>query len=103
MYRSIRGRNILSKKAREYYDWYLKTHPSLSSPIALPVKVTMLFHPPRNFRYDVDNYFKNILDCLTKGRILLDDSQIVELRGINRQNDQKKDGYVNVVIKEYLE
>ena len=101
MYRSIRGRNILSKKAREYYDWFLKTHPPLNSAHSLPVKITMLFHPPRNFRYDIDNYFKNILDCLTKGKILLDDSQIYELRGVKRQKDHKKDGYVNVVINEY--
>ena len=98
MYRRIRGRNILSKKAREYYNWYLKEYPPLNSPTSEPVKITMLFHPPRNFRYDVDNYFKNILDCLTKGRIFLDDSQIVDLRGIKRQKDPEKNGYVNVII-----
>ena len=101
MYRSIKGRNILSKKAREYYSWYLKTHPPLDSPSSLPVKMLLLFHPPKNFRYDVDNYFKNILDCMTKGKILLDDSQVYDLRGVKRRKDPEGNGYVNVVIKRY--
>jgi Holliday junction resolvase RusA-like endonuclease len=101
MYRSIRGRNILSKKAREYYSWFLETHPPLDSPISLPVKMALLFHPPKNFRYDVDNYFKNILDCMTKGKILLDDSQVYDLRGVKRGKDPEGKGYVNVIIKKY--
>jgi Holliday junction resolvase RusA-like endonuclease len=101
MYRSIRGRNILSKKAREYYSWYLKTHPPLDTPFSLPVKMTLLFHPPKNFRYDVDNYFKNILDCMTKGKVLLDDSQVYDLRGVKRGKDLDSKGYVNVIIKRY--
>jgi len=101
MYRSIRGRNILSKKAREYYNWYLKEHPPQDQPSSLPVKMVLLFHPPKNFRYDVDNYFKNILDCMTKGEILLDDSQIYDLRGVKREKDPDGKGYVNVIIKRY--
>ena len=103
MYRSIRGRNILSKKAREYYKWFLKTHPPLDEILVpeLPVKMTLLFHPPKNFRYDIDNYFKNILDCMTKGRIFTDDKQIVDLRGLKRPKDPKGEGYVNVIMEVY--
>ena len=101
MYRSIKGRNILSKKAREYYSWYLKIHPPLDSPTSLPVKMLLLFHPPKNFRYDVDNYFKMLLDCMTKGKIFTDDSQVYDLRGVKRLKDPDGNGYVNIIIKEY--
>ena len=103
MYRSIRGRSILSKKAREYYNWFLRAHPPLDEILIpeLPVKLTLLFHPPKNFRYDVDNYFKNILDCMTKGKVLLDDSQVYDLRGVKRKKDPDGKGYVNVIIKRY--
>ena len=103
MYRSIKGRNILSKKARDYYRWFLETHPPLEKILVpeLPVKMTLLFHPPKNFRYDIDNYFKNILDCMTKGKIFSDDKQIVDLRGLKRPKDPKGEGYVNVIMEMY--
>lgn len=103
MYRSIKGRNILSKRAREYYNWFLKTHPPLDVILVpeLPVKLTLLFHPPKNFKYDIDNYFKNILDCMTKGRLFADDEQVVDLRGLKRLKDPKGRGYVNVIMEEY--
>ena len=101
MYRSIRGRNILSKKAREYYNWFLKTHPPREKTFIpeLPVVMVLLFHPPKNFRYDIDNYFKNILDCMTKGKIFTDDKQVVDLRGLKRLKDPRGEGYVNVIIQ----
>lgn len=58
----------------------------------------LLMHPPKNFRYDVDNYFKMILDCL-RGYWYSDDSQIQVLMGVKRLKDPAKEGFVNILIE----
>ncbi|SVD80710.1 uncharacterized protein METZ01_LOCUS433564, partial [marine metagenome] len=59
----------------------------------------ILLHPPKAYTYDIDNYFKQIADCLKKGRWYTDDSQIYELKGIKRNKDPNKEGFVNVLIE----
>lgn len=57
-----------------------------------PVRVGLVLRPDRivveiepsdaqrgKFRFDIDNAGKAILDCLTRGGVLVDDSQVVEL------------------------
>ena len=96
MYRSIRGRNILSKKARDYkakWGTYV-----IGSPEMGPVKLTVLLHPPKNFKYDVDNYFKMPLDLL-KTKWFNDDSQVQDLRGVKRKKDLRKEGYIIIIME----
>ena len=100
MYRSIKGRSILTKRAREYYKRFSERFPEANKvrwPVE-PVAVTILLHPPKRFKYDVDNYFKMILDCL-KGRWFTDDSQIVKLTGYKREKDPHGVGFANVIME----
>ena len=96
MYRSIRGRNILSKKAREYkaeWEGQISGQPEMG-----PVKVIVILHPPKNFKYDVDNYFKMPLDLL-KSKWFNDDSQILDLRGVKKPKDPRKQGYITLIME----
>ena len=96
MYRSIRGRNILSKKAREYkaeWEGQISGQPEMG-----PVKVTVILPPPKNFKYDVDNYFKMPLDLL-KSKWFNDDSQILDLRGVKKPKDPRKQGYITLIME----
>lgn len=99
MYRSIKGRNILSRRAREYKKicTIILGEPP-SSPYPGEIGMILLMHPPKNFRYDVDNYFKMILDCL-RGYWYSDDSQIQVLMGVKRLKDPAKEGFVNILIE----
>ena len=104
MYRNFRGRSILSKRARDYYNWAEEKYPAhvINPKIRWPtqsLRVTILLHPPKAYTYDIDNYFKQIADCLKKGRWYTDDSQIYELKGIKRNKDPNKEGFVNVLIE----
>ena len=98
MYRSINNRSILSKRAREYYNNMQPKLEWISEPVENPVKLTLLLHPPKRFRYDVDNYFKMVLDCL-KGHWFNDDSQVYDLRGVKRPKDPAGKGFVNVIME----
>jgi Holliday junction resolvase RusA-like endonuclease len=76
MYRSINGRNILSREARSYKEFVAMRHGG-HEPLSGPVAVTMLvFRPAR--RGDLDGRIKVILDCC-EGILYGNDSQVVEL------------------------
>ena len=100
MYRSVRNTSILSKRARAYYGLMQKKidETNHGACVEVPVVVTVLLHPPKRFKYDVDNYFKMVLDCL-KGRWFNDDSQIFDLRGVKRQKDPAGKGFVNIIME----
>ena len=80
LYRSVRGRNILSKQAREFKSEAQKQIKLLYTGNVLEnrLRVKLIFYFPDNRRRDVDNYTKAILDSLT-GLVFRDDSQIYEL------------------------
>ena len=68
MWRSINGRNVLSKKGREYRVFALAILEGLIDPenkITHPVCVDMVLHPPTARRYDIDNFTKAVFDALT--------------------------------------
>lgn len=77
-WRSFRGRQILSKRAREYRAKVVKAVASVGK-VDGPCSVIITLHPPDKRRRDVDNYSKAILDALTHAGIWDDDSQVKQL------------------------
>lgn len=85
MWRSVRGRNILSEKGREYRAnglWVLQgiqatTRPAWPFTGRLSVAITVC--PPDKRRRDLDNIPKAVLDLLTHAGVYGDDSQIDRL------------------------
>ena len=67
-------------------------------PFSGPVKVDIILHPPKNFRFDVDNRIKPILDALTRAEVWFDDSQVHELT-VKRAEVLKPDGLAWVRIQ----
>jgi crossover junction endodeoxyribonuclease RusA len=101
-YRSFRGRNILSKKGREYRVAVAQTIAAIGFQppprLAGRLDVRVTAYPPDRRRRDLDNLFKGILDALEKEEIFLDDNQIDHLE-ITR-GEIIKPGSVHVIIKE---
>lgn len=102
-WRSFRGRQILSKRARVYRaevqlltnpDWLLK--PLFEAAVRLQVE--FLVHPPTRRQVDLDNLPKGILDALTHAGVWVDDSQIDDLR-IVRGECRGKPGSVLVTVE----
>lgn len=82
LWRAVRGRNILSKRGREFYEdgqRVLLPQPRPSSPLLGRVSVTITLLPPTRRGYDIDNRTKAVLDLLTKAGIWADDEQVTRL------------------------
>lgn len=81
-WRSVRGRNILSARGRQYRLDGLQTLAEQAvSPLPADARlsVTITLNPPCKRRRDVDNYSKAALDLLTHAGIWGDDSQVDRL------------------------
>ena len=76
-WRSYRGRQILSKKARQYRDSIMR-HPGVRKLLG-PLSVHIFLEPPDKRGRDVDNYSKAILDALTHAGAWDDDSQVAHM------------------------
>lgn len=86
-WRSFKGRNILSKEAREYRKLVIEQIRSARArkavprdKIAVPVSVDLELWPPDRRRRDLDNYQKGLFDALTKAGVWQDDSQVWDYR-----------------------
>lgn len=86
-WRTFRGRNILSKAAREYRQNVLEqikaaraAHKVPRNKITVPVVVDIELWPPDRRRRDLDNYQKGLFDALTKAGVWEDDSQVWDYR-----------------------
>lgn len=82
LWRSVRGRNILSKRGREYREEGLRqlgTQRYAPFPGAARLAVTLTLHPPDERRRDIDNAVKGPLDLMTAAGVWADDSQIDRL------------------------
>ena len=102
LYRSVRGRNILSKQAREFKSEAQKQIKLLYTGNVLEnrLRVKLIFYFPDNRRRDVDNYTKAILDSLT-GIVFRDDSQIYEL--ILRKQTGTCQQKIEIFIDDFLD
>jgi Holliday junction resolvase RusA-like endonuclease len=81
LWRCIGGRNILSKKGREYQaaaQQYLMTQRPLPR-FDSPVSVEIALCPPSRRRMDIDNRIKPVLDALQEAGVLADDSLVHRL------------------------
>lgn len=100
LYRTVRGRPILSREAREYRASVQAQlagmgFKAISGPVALSVA---LYRPRR--AGDADNALKALLDALN-GLLWVDDSQIVEIHLWRR--DDKARPRVEVLVEEVPE
>ena len=93
MYRCWQGRNILSKKGREYK----KTCAGLleKEKIIFPterLKLTVKLYAPNRRKYDISNRIKAVEDELI-GRLITDDEQIDDERIVRCELDPQKEGF----------
>ncbi len=103
-WRAFRGRQILSKRAREYrasvaeavaQQWGQECPVEASSRLKVAFQV---YAPDRRVR-DLDNLPKGMLDALKHAQVFWDDSQIDDLR-ITRQVCLGKPGHVVFTMRE---
>lgn len=80
MYRTYRGRMLLSKRGREFMSSALAELGYCHTTLTCRLAVTITVYPPDRRRRDLDNLLKGVLDLLTKGQVMVDDSQIDDLR-----------------------
>jgi crossover junction endodeoxyribonuclease RusA len=75
-----RGPKVLSKKGREYaeaVDKLIKAA-GLNYGIDCDVEVEIKLAPPRNGKWDGDNYTKALFDSITKSGVWADDSLVMK-------------------------
>lgn len=99
MYRCWQGRNILSKKGREYK----KICAGLleKEKIIFPterLKLTIKLYAPNRRKYDISNRIKAVEDELI-GRLITDDEQIDDERIVRCNLDPGKKGYAILEIE----
>ena len=91
LWRSVRGRNILSREGREYRAEALRQLAGQGGPARLRwpltgrLRVRIEAFPPDRRRRDLSNLLKASEDLLTHGGVWLDDSQIDELTIVRRE------------------
>lgn len=64
-----------------------------------PLAVKLELYPPKNFRYDADNFCKGVLDALTHANVYGDDCQVEDLH--IRKMFKVPDGKVIVQIEPF--
>jgi len=97
-WRSFRGRQILSKPAREYIaavSQAMEERNLCNERTTDRLVVVITLHPPTARKYDIDNRTKAVFDCLSKCGFWLDDEQVDVLTV--RKGDKVPGG--NVVVK----
>lgn len=100
----LAGRVLISKAGRAYriaagtamFD-QLRRYPKLSSRLA----VTLACNPPDRRRRDLDNLPKALLDALTHGQVIADDSLIDDLHII--RGEPVPGGQVTVTIRQIID
>lgn len=101
-WRAFRGRNILSKRGRQYrHDAHVEILASEHATVRMDgrLQVSLDLHPPDRRRRDVDNYCKGVLDALTHAGVWGDDEQIDDLHILKCPPD-RDDPRVVVTISE---
>ena len=99
-WRAVGGRQILSKRAREYRDQAAEVinRAGLAPlPKWKPLGVAMRFFPPSRRRIDIANYPNSILDTLEYIGMLEDDC-VVDVLNLYRGHVRPRDGIVEVAV-----
>lgn len=98
-WRSFRGRQIISKRGREYVNLVANEMLDLdlhSEMIGGDISFEMTINPPTLRKYDVDNFTKGVFDALTKCNFWVDDEQVQKLTV--RKGVKLKGGSVDIVV-----
>ena len=101
-WRAYQGRNILSKRGREYRKRAvidIQAHGLAMARLSGRLEVSLDLHPPDARRRDADNYCKGVLDALTHAGVWGDDEQIDRLHILKCPRD-KDNPRVVVTISE---
>ena len=101
-WRSFKGRQILSKKARDYkkdVKEKMEELGLLGENITKKLSVSLDLYPPSKTKRDIDNYIKSTLDAITGAKFWIDDSQIDHL--CIRRKEVTKKGKIKVRVNEY--
>lgn len=99
MWRSCNGRNILSKKGREYRVEairHLKYLGLSDEQLSERLSLVVMLNPPTRRKYDIDNFCKGLFDALSHADFWLDDEQIDHLTIL--KGDVVKGGGVKVSV-----
>ena len=86
-WRSVNGRNILSKKGRIYKQAAARAvlAAGANKHLSGRLRVRLVAYPPNNARRDLDNLAKGLLDAMQAAGVYLDDSQIDDLHIIRAE------------------
>ncbi len=77
MYRTFRGRMLISREGREYISLIDSIVSNLRIEKLLGrLEVVLAIYPPDRRKRDLDNLLKLTFDSLQKARVYMDDSQI---------------------------
>lgn len=99
-WRNFRGRQIISKRGREYKVSVSDVMSSLglhSEKINKLVVFDMIINPPTLRKYDVDNFTKGVFDALSNCNFWLDDEQVIKLTV--SKGEKVKGGNVKVKVR----
>ena len=106
-WRSYKGRNILSKKARVFCTKAIeqmriaRTQKLIPlGAVITPVAVDIELWPPDRRSRDIDNYTKGIFDALTKGGVWSDDRLAWDLH-LHWARGTVKGGKICITIEPY--
>lgn len=99
--RTKRGGVMLNDKAKSYREDVLHTIGKASVAVTGDLRVRIDAYMPDKRKRDLDNPLKALLDAMTHAGVWTDDSQIKDLRIINR--GVEKDGRVVVTVGQIYE
>ena len=88
LYRTFRGRMLLSREGRDYYaqaSAAVMPHAAPGWPLQGRLSLRVEAYPPDRRRRDLSNLLKVPEDLLTKCGVWLDDSQIDDLSIVRRE------------------
>jgi len=98
-WRAFRGRQIISKRGREYRKHAIEVMKELNLAgeiIAERMHLSVIIHPPTLRKYDIDNWCKAPFDALTHAEFWLDDEQVDSLS--IKKGEKVKGGLIKIRV-----
>lgn len=98
-WRTFRGRQIISKRGREYRKHAIEVMNDLGLSgelISERMRLSVIIHPPTLRKYDIDNWCKAPFDALTHAEFWIDDEQIDSL--LIKKGEKVKGGLLKIKV-----